>query len=158
MVRISILAYVSMGLAAFITLLAFNLNPDPSIMLMLLPMFLILAGIPYLMNFLNRSYVEGLDLSHVKSSKIKDAIKKGVGDQVRVSGTVHSISNKWLNRPHFQIIDDTGEIGVLMFVAPRDDISCGDRIETIGTLRWSFGLRKKDKQIWGLRMEKVPSQ
>lgn len=155
MVRMSILAYVSLGLAAFVTLLAFFTHPDPKVVLSMLPMLLILAGIPLLMNAMNRRHVDGLDLRHVKLNNIKDAAQKRIGDQVRVRGTVLKVTNKWLNRPHYLIIDDTGEIGVHMFVAPREDINCGDRVETVGSLRWSFGLSKKQKKIWGLQMEKI---
>ncbi len=155
MVRMSMLAYVSLGLAAFATLLAYFTHPDPKIALSMLPMLLILAGIPLLMNFMNRRHVDGLDLRHVKLNNIKDAAQKRIGDQVRIRGTVRSVSNKWLNRPHFQIADDTGEIGVHMFVAPREDINCGDHIETVGSLRWSFGFSKKEKKVWGLQMEKI---
>lgn len=155
MVRMSVPAYVSLGLAVCIMLFVFIVNPDPKLALSMLPMLLVLGGIPWLMSALNRRHVANLDLSHVKLSKIKEAAKQGIGDQVRIRGTVQKVTNKWLNRPHFQIIDDTGEIGVHMFVAPQEDINCGDRIETVGALRWAFGFSKKEKKIWGLRMEKI---
>lgn len=155
---VSILAYVSLGLAACMTLLAYMANPDLRTVLTLLPMLLVLGGIPLLFNIMNRRQMDSLDLRHVKLSKIREAVKKGIGAQVRIRGTVHSVSNKWLNRPNFVIKDDTGEVGVLMLVAPLDNIKCGDQIDTVGTLRWSFGLRKRDKKIWGLKMEKVPPQ
>lgn len=158
MVRMSILAYVSLGLAALLTLLAYLANPDPKTVLTMLPMVLVLGGIPLLLNKMNRQHIDNLDLSHVKLRTIREAEKKGIGDQVRIRGTVRSVSNKWLNRPSFVIADDTGEIGVLMLVAPRENINCGDRIEAIGSLRWSFGLKKRDKKIWGLTMEKVQPQ
>ena len=158
MVRMSILAYISLGLVVLMALLAYLANPGLMTVLTLLPMILVLGGIPLLFNIMNRRQMDSLDLRHVKLSKIREAVKKDIGDQVRIRGTVHSVTNKWLNRPHFVIADDSGEIGVFMLVAPLDNINCGDRIDTVGTLRGSFGLRKRDKKIWGLRMEKIPPQ
>lgn len=153
--RMSIPAYVSLGLAVCIMILALIVHPDPRLALSMLPMLLVLVGIPWLMGTMNRRHVNSLDLRHVKLSKIKDATQKGIGEQVRIRGTVQKVTNKWLNRPHFQIVDDSGEIGVHMFVAPREDINTGDRVETVGALRWAFGLKKKQKKIWGLKMEKI---
>ena len=158
MVRMSILAYITLGLVVLMALLAYLANPDLKTVLTLLPMVLVLGGIPLLLNIMDRREVDKLDLSHVKPSKIREAVKKGIGERVRIRGTVHSVTNKWLNRPHFVIADDSGEIGVFMLVAPLENINCGDRIDAVGTLRWSFGLRKRDKKIWGLKMEKVRPQ
>jgi|GEM_PF-5029320 len=156
--RMSMLAYVSLGLAACFTLMAYIVNPDPKVALSMLPMVLVLGAIPWLMNVLDRRHVDSLDLRHVKLSKIKELAKKNIGEQVRIRGTVQSVTNKWLNRPHIKVADDTGAmIGVHMFVVPREEINCGDQIETIGSLRWSFGFSKKEKNIWGLRMERIKS-
>ncbi|MDF2570593.1 MAG: hypothetical protein K0R55_2197, partial [Sporomusa sp.] len=54
-----------------------------------------------------------------------------------------------------KVVDSSGEISVYMFVAPRDIVRSGDLVEVIGTLRWSFAFRKKEKKIWGLKMEKI---
>lgn len=157
MVRMSILAYVTLGLAACITLLVYIVNPDPMVALSMLPLLVVLAGIPLLMEAMNRRHVDKLDLRHVKLSKIKDARQKAIGDQVRIRGTVQAVTNKWMNKPHYQIADDTGEIGVHMFIAPCEDINSGDLVETIGALRWSFNIRNKELKIWGLTMKKIES-
>ena len=153
--HMSVFAYVSMGVAACITLLAYFMSEDTQLALTMLPMVLLLGGIPALMDVLNRRHVAKLDLRHVKLGKIKDQAKKGIGEQVRISGTIAAISHKWLNRPKYMVIDPSGQIGVYMFVAPRQSIQCGDQIEVVGTLRWSFGFGKKEKKIWGLQLEKI---
>ena len=152
--HMSVFAYISLGMAACVTILAYLASPDAELALTLLPMALILGGIPVLMNLMNRRHVEKLDLHHVKLSRIKDLVKKEIGEQVRISGTVAAVSHKWLNRPKFQVMDPTGEIGVHMFVAPHESIRSGDRIEVVGTLRRTFGLKRTDKKIWGLKLEK----
>lgn len=153
--HMSVFAYISLGLAACVTLLAYLVSPDAQLALTLLPMLLILGGIPVLMNIMNRRHVDKLDLCHVKLSRIKDLVKKEIGDQVRISGTVSAVSHKWLNRPKFQVVDPSGEISVHMFVTPHEMIRNGDRIEVVGTLRWTLGFKKKEKKIWGLQIEKI---
>ena len=150
--QMSVFAYVSLGLAVCVMVLAYVLSPDASLALSMLPMVLLLGGIPVLINFLNKRHVAKLDLRHVRQSRIKDVLKKEIGDQVRISGIVASVSQRWLNRPHLRVIDSSGEIGVSMFVAPQEHIRCGDEIEVVGTLRWAFGLKKKEKKIWGLQL------
>lgn len=156
--HLSVFAYIGFGLAAFITLLAYFMSPDTKLFFTLLPLLLVLGGIPLLMNMLNRRHVEKMGLSHVKLSRIKDLCKREIGEQVRVCGSVSAVSLKWLSRPKIQVVDSSGEIGVYMFVTPQDTIRCGDLVEVIGTLRWSFGFRKKVKIIWGLKMEKMQMQ
>lgn len=153
--HMSVFAYISLGLAACITIMAYLLSPDAQLALTLLPMLLVLGAIPVLMNTLNRRHVDKLDLRHVKPSRIKDLVKKEIGEQVRITGTVTAVSQQWLNRPKFQVVDPSGEIGVHMFVMPRELVRKGDKIEVVGTLRWTFGLKNREKKIWGLQMEKI---
>jgi len=153
--HMSVFAYISLGMGTSVILVAYFISPDAKLSLTLLPMLLLLGGIPMLMNIMNRRYVDKMDLRHVKLGKIKDLSKKAIGEQVRISGTVTAVSQQWLNRPKFQVVDPSGEIGVYMFVAPRYNIKDGDQIEVVGTLRWSFGFKKKNKRIWGLQMEKI---
>lgn len=155
--HMSVFAYISLGLAACITVLAYFVSPDAKLFFTLLPMLLILGGIPVLTNVMNRRHVNQMDLCHAKPSRIRDLVKREIGEQVCINGTVAAVSHKWLNRPKFHVVDHGKEIGVCMFVAPLENIRCGDQVEVIGTLRWSFGFRKKEKIIWGLKMEKTAS-
>lgn len=153
--RMSVFAYVSLAMAACTTIMAYFLSADAKLALTMLPMLLLLGGIPALMDVMNRRHVGKLDLRHVKLGRIKDLTKKGIGEQVRICGTIAAISHKWLNKPRYHVVDASGEIGVYMFVPPKQSICCGDQIEVVGTLRWSFGLGKKEKRLWGLTMEKL---
>ncbi|SDE79614.1 hypothetical protein SPACI_056870 [Sporomusa acidovorans DSM 3132] len=153
----SVLAYISLGVALCITILTYFVSPDTGLLFTMLPMLLLLGGIPILMNVMNRRYINKLDLRHVRKKKIKEVAKKGIGEQVRISGVVTAISNRWLNRPNYHVLDSSGEINVCMFVAPRVSIRCGDQIEVVGTLRWVLGFKKKEKRIWGLQLVKIPS-
>ncbi|MBP2634749.1 MAG: putative rane protein [Firmicutes bacterium] len=155
MLHMSVFAYVSLGMATCITLLAYFMSEDAQLALTMVPMVVLLGGIPALMDVLNKRHVAKLDLRHVKLGRIKDLAKMGIGEQVRISGTIDAISHKWLNRPKYKVVDSSGEIGVYMFVAPRQSIQCGDQIEVVGTLRWSFGFGKKEKRLWGLQLEKI---
>lgn len=151
----SVFAYVSLGMATCVTLLAYIVSPDAKLALTMLPMLLLLGGIPMLINVMNRRHIAKLDFHHVKLGKIKDIAQKAIGEQVRISGTIAAVSHQWLNQPNFRVVDPSGEIDVYMFVAPRDRFNCGDQIEVVGTLRGIFGFRKKGKKIWGLQMEKI---
>lgn len=153
--QMSVFAYVSVGMAACVMAMAYFLSADTQLVITMLPMLLLLGGIPVLMNIMNRRHVAKLDLRHVKLGRIKDLGKRGIGEQVRISGTIAAISHKWLNKPKYQVVDASGEIGVCMFVPPNQDIHCGDLIEVVGTLRWSFGFKKREKRLWGLQLEKL---
>lgn len=153
--QMSVFAYISLGMAACATILAYIVSPDATLALTLLPMLLLLGGIPLLMNRMNRRHVAKLDLRHVKLEKIRECAKRGIGEQVRIRGTVTDISNRWMNQPNFRVVDSSGEINIYMFVPPGERFQCGDQIEVVGTLRWAFGFRKKEKKIWGLQMKKL---
>lgn len=153
--HMSIFAYVSLAMAACITIMAYVLSSDAQLALTMLPLLLLLGGIPTLMDIMNRRHVAKLDLRHVKLGRIRDLAKKGIGEQVRISGKIAAISHKWLNKPRYHVIDSSGEIGVYMFVPPKQSVRCGDQIEVVGTLRGNFGFGKKEKRLWGLTMEKL---
>jgi len=60
----SILAYITLGLVVLMALLAYLANPELKTVLTLLPMVLVLGGIPLLLNIMDRREVDKLDLSH----------------------------------------------------------------------------------------------
>jgi hypothetical protein len=150
----SIPAYVSFGLAIIIVLFTYLLNKDLKFLLTAMPMLLVLLGVPMILNEMNRRHMDKIDIRSFKFYSIKDLTVIETGDPVRIRGTVEEISLKWLNRPNFQINDESGRIGVFMFWAPREDIKLGDRIEVAGSLRMS-GLAKKKGRLWGIKIEKT---
>ncbi len=152
MVRLSVPVYVTWGLAAFMVLLAFALNRQPMFLLLVLPMLLVLAGVPLLLGEMNRRQMEKVDPGEFKLYRISDLSRLEVGEPVRVRGRVEAVSMKWLNRPHFWISDGTGRVGVFMVWAPRQDIRPGDKVEAMGSLR-SFG--GGARKIFGVKMRKI---
>lgn len=151
--RMSVPAYFSLGLATIFVLITYAVHPDPGFLRTALPMLLVLAVIPLLLNEMNRRQAARVDMRDFKFYKIKDLSKLDTGAPVRLRGTVESSSLKWLNRPHFQINDGSGVVGVFMFAAPREKIRPGDCVEAAGSLR-AFGL-SKERKLWGVRMDKV---
>lgn len=56
------------------------------------------------------------------------------GQVVSINGKVKKVSFQWLNRPHFHIEDGTGQIRVIMFTSPAEDIQQGDDVEVLGVV------------------------
>lgn len=156
MVRMSVPAIVSLGLATFIVIFVYAVNPSWNFLFMAILMLLPLAAVPLILSAMNRRHVEyvaGVEMRDVKLRKIKDLARLDSGTPVRIRGNVEKASFKWLNRPHFVLNDGSGTVRVLMFVAPVEDIKAGDSVEAIGSLR-PFGF-SKEKKVWGIQMKKV---
>lgn len=151
--RMSILAYFSLGICIFFVAFTYALGRDPQFLLKTLPMLLVLLGVPLALSYMNRRHTDQVDFGDYKYFKIKDLPSIRAGEPVRIRGTIKTASMKWLNRPNFRISDGTGEIGVFMFWAPREDINPGDKVEAAGSLR--VGPTRK-QSIWGIKMAKMP--
>lgn len=149
----SILAYFSLGICIFFVAFTYALGRDPQFLLKTLPMLLVLLGVPLALSYMNRRHTDQVDFGDYKYFKIKDLPSIRAGEPVRIRGTIKTASMKWLNRPNFRISDGTGEIGVFMFWAPREDINPGDKVEAAGSLR--VGPTRK-QSIWGIKMAKMP--
>ncbi|MEG3071626.1 MAG: hypothetical protein RQM92_13035 [Candidatus Syntrophopropionicum ammoniitolerans] len=101
-----------------------------------LPMILVLLGVPLALGYMNRRHADQVEFGDYRYFQIKDLSSIRAGEPVRIRGTIKTTSLKWLNRPNFRVSDDTGEIGVFMFWAPREDINPGDKVEAAG---YSYG-------------------
>ena len=152
--RMSIPAYFTLALLTFIVIISFAAKPEPGFLLVTIPGLLILFGIPVILNEMNRRHMDKIDINDFKLYKIKDIGRLNAGDPVRLQGTVKKVSLKWLNRPNFRVNDGSGEIGVFLFWAPREDIKVGDKIEAAGSLRSDL---TKQKNIWGVKIRKMNS-
>lgn len=151
--RMSIQAYISLGLGILFVAFTYAVGRDTRFLLTALPMLLVLLAVPLGMGYMNRRHTDKVDFGDYKQFKIKELPSIRAGEPVRIRGTIEAASLKWLNRPNFRINDGTGEIGVFMFWAPREDIRPGDKVEAAGTLR--VGPTKK-QNIWGVKMAKMP--
>jgi hypothetical protein len=151
--RMSVPAYFCLIFATTLILFTFALNRDPSFLLAALPMLAVLAGVPIILNMMNRRQAESINMENFKLYSIKDLSRLNPGDPVRLRGRVEALSLKWLNRPHFRIDDGSGKIGVMLFAAAHEDIKPGDTIEAAGTLR-SLG-KSREKKVFGVRVVKL---
>jgi len=149
----SIVAYITLGLATILVFIIYAMHPDTRFILTALPMLLVLVAVPLLLNEMNKRQTAKVELRDYKLYKIKDLAMLGAGTPVRIRGSVVTSSLKWLNRPYYHINDESGTVLVLMFSSPHKDIKPGDKIETAGSLR-KFGL-SKDKRIWGVKIVKL---
>ncbi len=113
--RMSIPAYVSLGLATVFVIFTFAVSRNPQFLLTALPMLLVLLAVPLLLGLMNRRHTDQVDFGSYKYFKIKDLASIRAGEPVRIRGAVDSASLKWLNRPNFRINDGTGEIGYSCF-------------------------------------------
>ena len=151
--RMSIPAYFCLIFATVVILFTYALNPDPNFLLTALPMLAVLAGVPLVLNLMNKRQAEKINMESFRLYSIKDLARLNPGDPVRLRGKVEALSLKWLNRPHFRIDDGSGKIGIMLFAAAHEDIKPGDNIEAAGTLRF-FG-KSREKKIFGVRVVKL---
>ena len=151
--RMSIPAYICLGIGIFFVTFTYALGRDTQFLIRALPMILVLLGVPLALGYMNRRHTDQVEFGDYRYLKIKDLPAIRAGEPVRIRGTIKTASMKWLNRPNFQISDGTGEIGVFMFWAPREDINPGDKVEAAGSLR--VGPTRK-QNIWGIKMAKMP--
>lgn len=155
--RMSILAYITLGFMVIMVALAYAASPQPGFLLAALPALLVLLGVPLILNEMNKRHTDKIDIRSFKLYRVKDLKRLEVGVPVRLRGTVETVSLKWLNRPHFIINDGSGSIGVFMVWAPRENIKPGDNVEAAGTIR-VIGLSKKKLKIIGVKMKKLPTK
>jgi len=153
--RMSVPAYFCLIFATALILFTFALNRDPSFLLAALPMLAVLAGVPIILNMMNRRQAESINMENFKLYSIKDLSRLNPGDPVRLRGKVEALSLKWLIRPYFRIDDGSGKVGVMLFAAAHEDIKPGDTIEAAGTLR-NFG-KSREKKVFGVRVVKLSS-
>ena len=151
--RMSIQAYISLGLGILFVAFTYAVSRNTQFLLTALPMILVLIAVPLGLGFMNRRHTDKVDFGDYKYFKVKELASIRAGEPVRIRGAIEAASMKLLNRPNFRINDGTGEIGVFMFWAPREDIRPGDKVEAAGTLR--VGPNKK-QNIWGVKMAKLP--
>lgn len=151
--RMSVPACISLGLATVLVIFSYAVNPDPAMLRTALPMLVLLAAIPLIINYMNMRQADRVDMRDFKLYKIGELTRLGAGTPVRLQGIVESTALKWLNRPNFLLSDKSGKIRVYMFAAPRENIKIGDQVEAAGNLR-AFG-RKRDRVVFGVKILKL---
>ena len=131
----SVLSWAVFTLCAVLVVVRYWATGDSAFLLYAVPALAFLVIIPVALNRMSRrSFMEASrDLDgKVRRAAIGTIGPSRIGEAVRILGTVKKISFKWLNRPHFQIEDDTGRIRVVMFTSPPEAVQVSDRVEALG--------------------------
>jgi RecJ-like exonuclease len=131
----SILTWVVFAICAAAVILNYAATGNTFFLWYAIPGLILLLVIPMTLAWMSRkSFTEAHEQSDTKARpcKIGKIAPAMIGDIVRISGEVQKISFKWLNRPHFHIKDATGQIRVIMFTAPANNVVVGDKAEAIG--------------------------
>jgi hypothetical protein len=69
--RMSVPAYFCLIFATALILFTFALNRDPSFLLAALPMLAVLAGVPIILNMMNRRQAESINMENFKLIRVK---------------------------------------------------------------------------------------
>jgi len=131
----SALAWVAFTICAVAVALHYTSTGDSRFLLYAIPGLIMLLVIPVTLAWMSRrSFTQASEQfgTKARSCRIGKIDPKMIGDVVRISGEVQKISFRWLNRPHFQIKDETAGIRVIMFTAPSNKIFVGDTVEAVG--------------------------
>ena len=129
---------VSLAVFAFFTILvvfAVVITGDPSILIWGVPTLVLLIIIPGMLNYMSQSQYAGLIPVYEKEAKdvrARTVTLAMIGKPVRLRGTVKQVKFRYLNRPHYIVADNSGEMTVKMFTTPQEDVQEGDRVEVLG--------------------------
>lgn len=110
---------------------------DTRFLLFAIPGLIAILVIPMILSWMSRrtfAHAEAEHSGNARAYKVGKISFGTVGQAVIVRGKVQKISFKWLNRPHFQVTDDTGSIKVIMFTAPAENIEVGDDVYAVGVV------------------------
>lgn len=101
------------------------------------PGLLLMMAIPMALNRMSRKTYAHAEADYRRQAR-KVAIGRisssMLGEPVALSGTVRKVSFQWLNRPHFQVSDETGTIRVMSFTSLPSAVRRGDFVEVLGTV------------------------
>lgn len=106
-------------------------------LLFAIPALLALLLIPMILAWMSRRTLREAaeqNSPQARLYKIAKVTLAMTGQVVSISGKVKKVSFQWLNRPHFHIEDTTGQIRVIMFTSPAEDIRQGDDVEVLGVV------------------------
>ena len=110
---------------------------DARFLLYAVPSVAMLLIIPLVLAWMSRKSFAKASKEYTKKARLLKIVKINngmIGHALKITGEVRKISFRWLNRPHFQVEDETGSIRVIMFTAPADEVKVGDRVEVLGVV------------------------
>lgn len=135
----------------------YALTGDGRFLLYAIPGLILLIAIPMTLGWMSRkSYAKaevGYD-DQARRYKIGQISESTRGRAARITGTVEKVSFRWLNRPHFQVMDDTGTIRVVLFTSPEEQIKKGDRVEVLGMVMKNI-FDRRGQAVSAVRIKKI---
>lgn len=153
----SIFAWITFALCAGAVLLRYSMTGDTRFLIYAIPGLILLIAIPMALGWMSRkSYAKaevGYD-EQARRYKIGQIAESARGRAVRIAGTVEKVSFRWLNRPHFQVRDDTGAIRVILFTSPAEYIRKGDRVEVLGMVMKNI-FDRRGQAVSAVRIQKT---
>jgi len=154
---VSLLAWAAFGLCLIAVLFRFSQEGDVRFLLIALPLLFLIFLIPLLLAKMSRkSYVEADNRygNKMKPHRIAEITLQKIGEWVEINGNVEKVSFKWLNRPHFQVSDDTGKIRAIIFTSPSENIKTGDDVKVKGIVMRNL-FKKEVPVISAISIKKI---
>jgi len=133
----SVIAWIAFIVSGAAVLIHYLEVKDTRFLLFAIPGLIALLLIPMALSWMSRRTLTQAAEEHghqARPYKIGKLNLSMTGQTVSITGEVQKISFKWLNRPHFQIKDDTGEVRVIMFTSPSETIRVGDSVGILGVV------------------------
>jgi hypothetical protein len=154
---LSIFAWIAFALSAGAVLLRYLMTGDTRFLIYAIPGLILLIAIPMALGWMSRkSYAKaevGYD-EQARRYKIGQIAESARGRAVQIAGTVEKVSFRWLNRPHFEVRDDTGAIRVILFTSPGQYIRKGDRVEVLGMVMKNI-FDRRGQAVSAVRIQKT---
>ena len=141
----SVFAWATFIICTIVVIFHYMTTGDPFFLLYAIPALAMLLVIPLTLSWMSRkSFIQASEehSTQARLCKIGKINLRMAGNIVKVSGTVRKISFKWLNRPHFQVKDETANIRVIMFTSPTEEIKVDDKVEVLGVVMKNLFARK----------------
>lgn len=155
----SIFAWITFVLCAGAVFLRYAMTGDTRFLIYAIPGLILLIVLPMTLGWMSRrSYAkaEGEYDQKARNYKIGQIGESTRGRAVRIRGKVEKIRFRWLNRPHFQVKDDTGTIRVILFTSPAERVSTGDRVEVLGMVMKNI-FDRRSQAVSAVSIKKIGS-
>ena len=153
----SVFAWVTFFICTIGVIFRYMTVADTSFLLYAIPGLILLLAIPLTLSWMSRkSFSQASEEYGVQARwhKIGKINLEMAGTAVRILGTVRKISFKWLNRPHFQVEDETAKIRVIMFTSPPEQIKTEDKVEVLGMVMKNL-FDRKNPAISAVSIKKI---
>ncbi|MEN6321321.1 MAG: hypothetical protein ABFD82_21580 [Syntrophaceae bacterium] len=133
----SLFAWITFFVCALMVFIHYLQVRDTRFLILAILGLIVILVIPMTLSWMSRrtfSHAEAEHSQNARPYKIGKLSLATVGQVVSITGNVEKVSFKWLNRPHFQVTDGTGNIKVIMFTAPAEDIKRGETVDVLGVV------------------------